>query len=86
MKTTHEIEVNNEPVILDIEYFYFKEDGEITINIESIMNGKEDATDIITPKQLQDITDMCQAHYENRIFNEVEKMFNRIHYGLDDNL
>ena len=34
MITTREIEINNEHVILDIEYFYFKEDGQVNINIE----------------------------------------------------
>ena len=86
MITTHEIELNNEPIILDIEYFYFKEDGEVTIKIESITNEGEDATNMITMAQHQDIIDMCQTHYENYKFNEIEKAFNRIHYGIEDNL
>lgn len=86
MITTREIEINNEPVILDIEYFYFKEDGQVNINIESITNEGEDATDMITMVQRQDIIDMCQTHYENHVFNELEKVFNRIHYDIEDNL
>lgn len=86
MKTTHEIEVNNEPVILDVEYFYFKEDGQVTINIESIMCDGIDVSTSITPTQHQNIVDDCQTHYENHKFNEIEKVFNRIHYGIEDNL
>ena len=86
MITTHEIETNNEPVILDIEYFYFKEGGQVTINVESITNEGEDATGMITMAQRQDIIDMCQTHYENHKFNELEKVFNSIHYGIGDNL
>ena len=86
MITTREIEINNEPVILDIEYFYFKEDGQVTINIENIMCGELDVIDMITPTQHQDIVDMCQTHYENHVFNELEKVFNRIHYDIEDNL
>lgn len=86
MITTHEIEIDNRLIILDINYQYFKEDGEVTIVIDGIMCGDIDATDMITASQYQDIVDICQQHYENHVFNEIEKVFNRIHYGIDDNL
>lgn len=86
MTTTHDIDINGEPIILDINYQYFKEDGEVIIVIDSINSDNVDATDMLTPAQHQDIVDMCQMHYENHMFKEIEKIFNRIHYGIEDNL
>lgn len=45
-----------------------------------------DVSTSITPTQHQNIVDDCQTHYENHKFNEIEKVFNRIHYGIEDNL
>lgn len=87
MKTTHEIEINNLPVIIDIEYNHYKEDGEEIIIIESISIDGEGAEDLVSKELHQDMIESCRTHYSNFIFNEVEKSFNRIHYSIDeDNL
>ena len=87
MKATHEIEMDNLPVIFDIEYNRYKEDGEEIIIIESIKIGGEENEYVVGNAIHLDMIESCRYHYSNFIFNEVEKSFNRIHYGIDeDNL
>lgn len=79
-----EIEIDEAVLFIDIDYDYFKEDGEVTIRINSIMNGKMEISELIPADKIEDIRYKCQRQYENNMFNEIELLMNKTWYGMDN--
>lgn len=78
-----EITIDGAIINIAVDFQYFKEEGEVIIQIESIMNGKMDVTEILSEEQLEDIKWECQKHYENTAFDYWEQRYEERNSGLD---
>lgn len=78
-----EIEIDEAILFIDVDFEYFKSDGEVTIHINSIMNGKMEISELIPADKLEDIRWDCQKHYENSAFEYWEQRYEERNSGLD---
>jgi len=78
-----EITIDGAIINIAIDFEYFKEDGEVTIRINSIMNGKLEISELIPEEELEDIKWKCQKHYEQNSFDYWEQRYEERNSGLD---
>lgn len=79
-----EILIDGAEVNCDVTYYYFKEGGQVTINIEAIMCNSIEVSNLIDNDTIEKLNDKCERHYENYKFNEIESLLNKTWYGLDN--
>ena len=78
-----EITIDGAIINIDIDFEYFKEDGEVTIRINSIKNGSLEISELIPSTELENIIWKCQKHYENTAFEYWEQRYEERNSGLD---
>ncbi len=78
-----EITIDGAIINIAIDFEYFKEDGEVTIRINSIMNGKLEISELIPEEELDNIKWECQKHYEKNSFDYWEQRYEERNSGLD---
>lgn len=78
-----EIEIDEAVLFIDVDFDYFREDGEVTIRINSIMNGKMEISELVPADKLEDIRWNCQKKYENESFDYWEQRYEERNSGLD---
>lgn len=79
-----EINIDDTLYPITINYNHFKENGEVIININSIIFGDGYTELIPNSVQLENIKDDCQIHYENHKFMEIESLMDKTWYGIDN--
>ena len=67
---------------IDIDFEYFKEDGEVTIRINSIKNGSIEISEMINPDEIDNLKWKCQVHYERFSFDYWEQRYEERNSGL----
>lgn len=65
-----------------VKFDYFKEDGEVTINILSIKCNKIDVLKLVSSADMEHIKWKCQEHYENTSFEYWEQRYEERNSGL----
>lgn len=65
-----------------IDFQYFKEDGEVTIQIETIMCNGIEVSELVEEKDMEYINWKCQEHYENTAFAYWEQRYEERNSGL----
>lgn len=82
MKLEKELYIDGANINCLIDFSYFKEDGEVTINIESIKNGQIEVSDFISEDDMEGIKWKCQVHYESTAFEYWEQRYEERNSGL----
>ena len=77
-----EITIDGAIIQIDIDFEYFKEDGEVTIRINSIKNGSLEISELIPSAELENLNWKCQKHYENTAFEYWEQRYKECNSGL----
>lgn len=67
---------------IDIDFFYYKEYGEVTIRINSIKNGSLEISELIPSAELENLNWKCQKHYEDTAFSYWEQRYEERNSGL----
>lgn len=65
-----------------VNFQYFKESGEVTIQIDSINNGTIEVSELLSEDKIEDIKWKCQVHYENTAFEYWEQRYEERNSGL----
>ena len=80
-----ETTINGSIINIDVDYDFFREDGEVTININSITNDGVDIDTLDIPNSdMETIRTNCADHYENYKFRQIEALMNKKWYGMDN--
>jgi hypothetical protein len=77
-----DITIDGAELNCSVNFQYFKEDGEVTIRIESINNGSMEVSELLSEDQIEDIKWKCQVHYENTAFAYWEARYEERNSGL----
>ena len=77
-----EITIDGAVIQIDINFEYFKTEGEVTIRINSIKSGSLDISDLIPYAELENINWKCQKHYEDTAFDYWEQRYEERNSGL----
>lgn len=77
-----EITIDGAIINIDIDFEYFKEDGEVTIRINSIKNGSLEISELIPSAELENLNWKCQKHYEDTSFTYWEQRYEERNSGL----
>jgi len=77
-----DITIDGAELSCSVDFQYFKEDGEVTIQIDSINNGAIEVSELLSEDQLEDIKWQCQKHYENTSFEYWEQRYEERNSGL----
>lgn len=77
-----EITIDGAIINIAIDFEYFKEDGEVTIRINSIKNGSLEISELIQSAELENLNWKCQKHYENTSFDYWEQRYEERNSGL----
>ena len=77
-----DITIDGAELNCSVNFQYFKEDGEVTIRIESIMNGSIEVSELLSAEQIEDIKWKCQKHYEAVSFDYWEQRYEERNSGL----
>jgi len=77
-----DITIDGAELNCSVNFEYFKEDGEVTIQIESIKNGSIEVSELLSEDQIEDIKWKCQVHYENTAFEYWEQRYEERNSGL----
>ena len=77
-----EINIDDTLYPITVDYNHFKENGEVIININSIIFNDKEL--IIFPAQLEKLKEECMIHYENHKFREIEALMDKTWYGIDN--
>ncbi len=78
------IDIDGAELNCSVDYDYFKSKGEVTILINHIKHGDIEVYDLVKPIHIQQIKDICELHYENYKFDEIEDLMNKTWYGMDN--
>lgn len=65
-----------------VNFEYFKEDGEVTININSIKHGSMEVLYHISDDLMEDVKWKCQKYYEDTAFEYWEQRYEERNSGL----
>jgi hypothetical protein len=77
-----DITIDSAELNCSVNFEYFKEDGEVTIRIESIKNGSIEVSELLSAEQIEDIKWKCQVHYEAVSFDYWEQRYEERNSGL----
>jgi hypothetical protein len=77
-----EITIDGAIINIDIDFEYFKEDGEVTIRINSIKNGSLEISELIPSSDIENLNWKCQKHYEQTSFDYWEQRYEERNSGL----
>ena len=77
-----EITIDGAIIQIDIDFWYSKDNGEVTIRINSIKNGSLEISELIPSAELENINWKCQKHYENHSFDYWEQRYEERNSGL----
>jgi hypothetical protein len=77
-----DITIDGAELNCSVNFQYFKEDGDVTIRIESIKHGSMEVSELISTEQIEDIKWKCQVHYENTAFAYWEQRYEERNSGL----
>jgi len=77
-----DITIDGAELNCSVNFQYFKEDGEVTIQIESINNGSIEVSELLSEDQIEDIKWKCQVYYENTAFEYWEQRYEERNSGL----
>jgi len=77
-----DITIDGAELNCSVNFQYFKEDGEVTIQIESIKHGSMEVSELVGAEQIEDIKWKCQVHYENTAFEYWEQRYEERNSGL----
>lgn len=77
-----EITIDGAIINIDVDFWYFREDGEVTIRINSIKNGSLEISELIPSADIENIKYKCQRHYEQNSFDYWEQRYEERNSGL----
>jgi len=77
-----DITIDGAELTCQVHFWYFKENGEVTIRIESIKNGTMEVSEMLSEEQIEDIKWQCQKHYEQYSFDFWEQRYEERNSGL----
>ena len=79
-----ELDIDIDGALIDcsIDFEYYKDNNEVTIRINSIKSGTMEVSDLINPKDIDDIKYKCQDHYERYSFDYWEQRYEERNSGL----
>ena len=82
MTNETEILIDGVELLCIVDFDYFKEDGEVTINFNSIKHGDLEVSELVSFAELDKLKFKCEILYESTAFEYWEQRYEERNSGL----